>query len=51
VNYEDEALVTSPLSNDALQGPISLAQDEENEVSHFTFQIFDNTLFYDSESE
>jgi hypothetical protein len=51
VNYEDEALVTAPLSNDALQGPISLTQDEENEVSHFTFQFFDNTLFYDSKGE
>jgi hypothetical protein len=26
-------------------------QDEENEVSHFPFQFFDDTLFYDSESE
>jgi hypothetical protein len=26
-------------------------QEEEDEVSHFPFQDFDNTLFYDSESE
>jgi hypothetical protein len=51
VNYEDEALVTAPLSDEALQDPISPAQDEENEVSHFTFQFLDDTLFYDSEGE
>jgi hypothetical protein len=51
VNYEDEALVTTPLSDDSLQGPVSPTQDEENKVSHFTFQFFDNTLFYDSEGE
>jgi hypothetical protein len=39
VNYEDEALVSAPPS------------DEENEVSHFPFQFFDDTLFYDSEGE
>jgi hypothetical protein len=39
VNYEDEALVTAPPSDEALQDPISLAQDEENEVSHFPFQV------------
>jgi hypothetical protein len=51
VNYEDEAPVTAPQSDEALQDPISPAQDEENEVSHFPFQFFDDTLFYDSESE
>ena len=47
MNYEDEALVTAPLSDDAIQDPVSLAQDEENEVSHFPFQFFDENLFYD----
>jgi hypothetical protein len=51
VNYEDEAPVTAPQSNEALQDPVPPAQDEENEVSHFPFQFFDDTLFYDSESE
>jgi hypothetical protein len=50
VNYEDEALITAP-SDEALQDPISPAQDEENKVSHFPFQFFDDTLFYDSEGE
>jgi hypothetical protein len=39
VSYEDEALVTAPQSDEALQDLISPAQDEENEVSHFPFQI------------
>jgi hypothetical protein len=51
VNYEDEALVITPASDEALQDSISPAQDEENEVSHFPFQSFDDTLFYDSDSE
>jgi hypothetical protein len=51
VNYEDEALVISPSFDEALQDPISPAQDEENEVSHFPFQFFDDTLFYDSDNE
>jgi hypothetical protein len=48
VNYEDEAPVTPPQFDEALQDPIPPAQDEENEVSHFPFQFFDDTLFYDS---
>jgi hypothetical protein len=48
VNYEDEALVTAPSFDEALQDPISPAQDEENEVSHFPFHFFDDTLLYDS---
>jgi hypothetical protein len=51
VNCEDEAPMTAPQPDEALQNPIPLAQDEENEVSHFPFQLFDDTLFYDSESE
>jgi hypothetical protein len=51
VNYEDEAPVTTPQSDEALQGLVPPAQDEENEVSPFPFQFFDDTLFYDSESE
>jgi hypothetical protein len=39
VNYEDEAPVTAPQSDEALQDPIPPAQDEENEVSHFPFSF------------
>jgi hypothetical protein len=41
----------APHSNEAIRGPILLSQEEENEVSHFPFHVFDNTLFYDSEGE
>ena len=51
VSYEDEALVFAPLSDEALQYPISPAQDKYNEVNHFPFQDFDDTLFYDSKGE
>ena len=51
MNYEDEALVTAPPPDEALQDPFSPAQDEENEGSHFPFQFLDDTLFYDSEGE
>jgi hypothetical protein len=37
VNYEDEAPVTAPPCDKALQDPIPSAQDEENDVSHFPF--------------
>jgi hypothetical protein len=47
VNYEDEALITTTSFDEALQDPISPTQDEENEVSHFPFQFFDEKLFYD----
>ena len=40
VNHEDEALVTAPSSDEALQELIPHAQDEENEVSHFPFHFF-----------
>jgi hypothetical protein len=51
VSYEDEALVSTPSSDESLQDPISPTQDKENEVNHFPFQVFDDTLFYDSEGE
>jgi len=47
VNYE--APMIAPQSDQALQDPVTPAQDEENEVSHF--DSFDDTLFYDSENE
>jgi hypothetical protein len=51
VSYEDEALVSAPPSDEALQDPISPAQDKENEVNHFPFPVFYDTLFYDSKGE
>jgi hypothetical protein len=37
VIYEDEALVSSPPSDETIQDPISPSQDKENEVNHFPF--------------
>jgi hypothetical protein len=51
VSYEDEALVSTPSSDEALQDHISRAQDKENEVNHFPFTVFYDTLIYDSEGE
>jgi hypothetical protein len=51
VKYEDEAPVTAPPSNEALQYPIPPVKNEDNEVSYFAFEIFDDTLFYDSNSK
>jgi hypothetical protein len=48
-NYEDEVPVITPQHDEALQDPVTPAQDEENEVSYF--DSFDDTLFYDSENE
>ena len=47
VNYEDEALVFAPPSNEVIQDPISPTQAEENKLNHFPFQVFDDNLFYD----
>jgi hypothetical protein len=47
--HEDEAPVIIPQPDEALQDPVTPAQDEENEVSYF--DSFDDALFYDSENE
>jgi hypothetical protein len=41
----------APPSDEAIRNPIPPAQEEEDEVSHFPFQVFDDTLFYDSKGE
>jgi hypothetical protein len=41
----------APPSDEAIPNPISPTQEDEDEVSHFPFQVFDDTLFYDSEGE
>jgi hypothetical protein len=51
IKHNDEVLMCDPPSNEAIQSPIFPSQEEEGEVSHFPFQDFDNTLFYDSEIE
>jgi hypothetical protein len=47
--HEDEAPIIAPQPNEALQDPVTRAEDEENEVSYF--DSLDDTLFYDSENE
>jgi hypothetical protein len=51
IKHDDEVLMCAPPSDEAIQEPIPPAQEEEDEVSHFPFQVFDDTLFYDSEGE
>jgi hypothetical protein len=45
----DEVSTCAPPADEALQDPVTPAQDEENEVSYF--DSFDDALFYDSENE
>jgi hypothetical protein len=51
IKHDDEVLMSAPPSNEAIQEPIPPAQEEEDEVSHFPFQVFDDTVFCDSEEE
>jgi hypothetical protein len=44
-------MIFSPQFDEGIHAFFHPAQDEENMVSHFPFQVFDDTLFYDSESE
>jgi hypothetical protein len=41
----------APPFDEAIPNPILPTQEEEDEVSHSPFQVFDDTLFYDSEYE
>jgi hypothetical protein len=49
--HEDEMLVSAPPFDEVIQDFIPPAQEEENVVSHFPFQVFDDTLFYNLEGE
>jgi hypothetical protein len=49
--HEDEVMVSAPPFDEVIQASIHPTQEEENVVSHFPFQVFDDALFYDSESE
>jgi hypothetical protein len=44
-------LICASPFDESIQGPIPLAQDEENEVNNFPFRVFDDALFYDLEGE
>jgi hypothetical protein len=46
---DDEVSTCAPPVDEALQDPVTPAEDEENEVSYF--DSFDDALFYDSENE
>jgi hypothetical protein len=50
VSHEDEVLVSPPF-DEVIQASTPPTQEEENVVSHFPFQVFDDALFYDSEGE
>jgi hypothetical protein len=41
----------APPSDESIPNYFPSAQEEEDEVSHFPFQVFHDTLFYDSEGE
>jgi hypothetical protein len=47
----DEVSTCAPPSDEAIHEPFPPAQQEDDEVSCFPFQDFDDTLFHDSESE
>jgi len=48
IKQNDEVSIYTPLSDEAIHEHILPTQEEEDEVSHFPFQDFVNTLFYDS---
>jgi hypothetical protein len=49
IEQDDEVSACAPPADEALQDPVTHAEDEENEVS--CFDSFDDALFYDSENE
>jgi hypothetical protein len=51
IKHDNEVLMCAPPFDEAIEEPIPPAQEEEDKVSHFPFQFFDNTLFCDSEGE
>jgi hypothetical protein len=51
IKHDDAVLMCAPPFDEAIHEPIPPTQGEEDEVSHFSFQVFDNSLFYDSENE
>jgi len=51
IKHDDEVLMCTPPSYEAMYDHIPPTQEEENEVNHFPFQIFVDALFYDLEGE
>ena len=51
IKHDDEVLMCAPPSDEAIPNPFPPAQEEEDEVSHFPFQVFSDTLLYNSERE
>jgi hypothetical protein len=51
IKHDDAVLMCAPPSDEAIRNPIPPAQKEEDEISQFPFQVFDDTLFYDSKGE
>jgi hypothetical protein len=51
IKHDDEVLMCAPPSHESIPNAFPPAQEEEDEVSHFHFQIFFDTLFYVSEGE
>jgi hypothetical protein len=45
--HEDKVLVFAPPFDKVIQASIPPTQEEDNVVSHFPFQDFDDALFYD----
>jgi hypothetical protein len=51
IKRDNEVLMCAPPFDESIRDPIPPAQKEEDEVSHFPFQVFDDTLFYDSKGK
>ena len=51
IKHDDEVLMCANPSDEAVLNIFPLSQEQEDEVSHFPFQVFDDTLFCDSEGE
>jgi hypothetical protein len=49
--HEDQVLVFAPTFYEVIQASIPPTQEEENVVSCFPLQIFDDDLFHDLENE
>jgi hypothetical protein len=48
IKHDDEVSMCAHPYDEAIPNHIPPTQEEEDEVSHCHFQVFDDTLFYDS---
>jgi hypothetical protein len=51
VSHEDEVMMYAPPLDEVIQASIPPTKKEQNVVSYFPFQVFDDALSYDSEGE